>query len=122
MLLYLARGQAPGTAAADPRVAAHVRRLAWHAISYRDGIAFPGDTLFRLSMDLATGTAGVLLALASALSPVGAALPFLGPLHRQTGGPAAAGRHLDVPGRPARGLVSGYPVPGPQGESVLTRR
>ena len=122
MLLYLARGQAPGTAAADPRVAAHVRRLAWHAISYRDGIAFPGDTLFRLSMDLATGTAGVLLALASALSPAGAALPFLGPLHRQTGGPAAASRHLDVPGRPAWGLVSGYPVPGPQGESVLTRR
>jgi predicted Ser/Thr protein kinase len=138
MLLYLAHGQSAGAGAADPRVAAHadprvaahadprvaahVGRLAWHAMSYRDGIAFPGDTLFRLSMDLATGTAGVLLALAAALSPAGAALPFLGPSHRQADGLAAADRHLDVPGRPARGLDPGHPGAGPQRESVLTRR
>ena len=75
MLLYLSRAAAPDHAADDPRVAAHVRRLAWHAISYRGGTAFPGETLFRLSMDLATGTAGVLLGLAMALSPDGAELP-----------------------------------------------
>ena len=75
MLLYLSHGPAPGHAGSDPRVTAHIRRLAWHAISYRGGIAFPGETLFRLSMDLATGTAGVLLGLAAALSPDGGRLP-----------------------------------------------
>jgi hypothetical protein len=44
---------------------------------YADGLAFPGDMLFRLSMDLGTGTAGVLLGLAAALAPGGAAVPFL---------------------------------------------
>ena len=73
----------------DPRIAAHIRRLAWHAIPHASGLAFPGERLFRLSMDLGTGTAGVLLALAAALSPHGAALPFLQPpsplegLHRE---------------------------------------
>jgi Protein kinase domain len=105
MLLYLARGQATGEAAGDPRIAAHARRLAWHAIGYREGIAFPGDTLFRLSMDLATGNAGVLLALAAALSPRGGALPFLGPAHRPAdhARPGATGR-IDVPGNPCQGL------------------
>jgi Protein kinase domain len=120
MLLYLAHGQP--AAADDPRIGAHVRRLAWHAMSYRDGIAFPGDTLFRLSMDLATGTAGVLLALTAAHSPADAVLPFLGPSHPQAGGPAGADRHLDVPGLPAQGLDPGHRFPGPQQESVLTRR
>jgi len=63
----------------DPHAAAHIRRLAWHAMPYADGLAFPGDQLLRLSMDLGTGTAGILLALAAALAPRGAALPFLGP-------------------------------------------
>ncbi len=40
----------------------HLRRLGWHALSFRGGTAFPGNGLVRLSMDLATGTAGVLLA------------------------------------------------------------
>jgi len=40
-------------------------------------VAFPGDQLLRLSMDLATGSAGVLLALHAALDQ-GACLPFLG--------------------------------------------
>ena len=34
---------------------------------YGDGLAFPGDQLLRLSMDLATGTAGVLFAMSTAL-------------------------------------------------------
>jgi serine/threonine protein kinase len=57
-----------------PDASAHIRRLEWHAMRYEDGIAFPGDQLLRLSMDLGTGTAGIMLALAP-----GAELPFLGP-------------------------------------------
>jgi tRNA A-37 threonylcarbamoyl transferase component Bud32 len=85
MMLYLARaarrrlaGETACPAESDPHVAAHVRRLTWHAVSYGGGMAFPGETLYRLSMDLATGTAGVLTALAAALSPAGAGLPFHG--------------------------------------------
>lgn len=113
MMLYLPRGQRADGAACDPRVAAHVRRLAWHAISYRGGTAFPGETLFRLSMDLATGTAGVLLGLARALSPHGAALPFHGPARRQDGLTACASGHSDVPEDVCQ---------GPQEMSVITRR
>jgi class III lanthionine synthetase len=74
MILYLADQDRR-----DRLAAAHVRRLAWHAVRYEGGLAFPGDGLLRLSMDLGTGTAGVLLAAAAALAPAGAALPFLGP-------------------------------------------
>jgi tRNA A-37 threonylcarbamoyl transferase component Bud32 len=69
MLVYLCRGRDPGTAAEDPVVSAHVRRLAWHALAYRGNLAFPGEQLLRLSMDLATGTAGVLLALGAVQDP-----------------------------------------------------
>ncbi|GAA2808221.1 class III lanthionine synthetase LanKC [Kitasatospora paracochleata] len=53
----------------------HIRRLAWHVIPYRGLPAFPGEQLLRLSMDLATGTAGVLAALA-AVHDGAPALPF----------------------------------------------
>jgi len=76
----------------DLHAAAHIRRLAWHAMPYADGLAFPGDQLLRLSMDLSTGTAGILLALAAALAPRGAALPFLGP-------------PISLPGKPPQGSV-----------------
>jgi hypothetical protein len=62
--------------AADRRQTAidrHRRLLALHQISYRGHLAFPGDQLLRLSADLATGSAGVLLALGTAL----AGTPFL---------------------------------------------
>ncbi|RKE17392.1 class III lanthionine synthetase LanKC [Streptomyces sp. TLI_171] len=53
----------------DPRTAdlirRHVRRLAWHVLPRQDRPVFPGEQLLRLSMDLATGTAGVLTALAA---------------------------------------------------------
>ena len=51
--------------AAEPgsHIHRHLRRLAWHMMPYRNEVAFPGDQLLRLSMDLATGSAGVLLAL-----------------------------------------------------------
>jgi tRNA A-37 threonylcarbamoyl transferase component Bud32 len=51
----------------------HRALLSWHALSYRNQLAFPGNNLLRLSMDLGTGGAGVLLA----ISENGAALPFL---------------------------------------------
>ncbi len=78
MILYLSRGLAPGQGADDPVVAAHVRRLNWHALSYEGHLAFPGEQLVRLSMDLATGTAGVLLALGAALHDQPVHLPCLG--------------------------------------------
>ena len=77
MILYLSRSHPPATAAQDAVVASHVRRLAWHAVRYRGLVAFPGEQLLRLSMDLATGTAGVLLALGAALHDEPVGLPFL---------------------------------------------
>jgi len=78
MILFLSREHPPGSAAQrDPVVADHVRRLAWHAIAYEGHLAFPGDRLVRLSMDLTTGSAGVLLALGAALGPGRPHLPFL---------------------------------------------
>ena len=52
-----------------------IRRLMWHAVSYQGHLAFPGDQLLRLSTDLASGSAGVLLALNAALG-TGIALPL----------------------------------------------
>ncbi|MEU8608830.1 class III lanthionine synthetase LanKC, partial [Actinoplanes sp. NPDC048791] len=51
----------------DERLALQLRNLTWHAVPFRSGLAFPGDQLLRLSMDLATGSAGVLLALGGEL-------------------------------------------------------
>jgi hypothetical protein len=85
MILYLSRRLAPGQGADDPVVAAHARRLNWHAVSYAGHLAFPGEQLVRLSMDLATGTAGVLLALGAALHDEPVCLPCLG----GAGAPAA---------------------------------
>jgi serine/threonine protein kinase len=55
----------------------HLRALGWHAVRYGDGLAFPGVQLRRLSMDLNTGGAGVLLAIASTVDGR-PPLPFLG--------------------------------------------
>jgi hypothetical protein len=60
-----------------PDLDAQVRRLAWHALPYGGGLAFPGEQLLRLSMDLATGTAGVLLALAMTRRERLVSLPLL---------------------------------------------
>ncbi|TDO62492.1 protein kinase-like protein [Kribbella sp. VKM Ac-2571] len=59
-----------------------IRGLGWHAMPFEGGLAYPGNQLLRLSMDLATGSAGVLLALGTALhhaDPAPVSLPFLGP-------------------------------------------
>ncbi|MFC0627011.1 class III lanthionine synthetase LanKC [Kribbella deserti] len=55
-----------------------VRGLGWHAMPADAGLTFPGNQLLRLSMDLATGSAGVLLAMGSALHPQPVGLPYLG--------------------------------------------
>jgi tRNA A-37 threonylcarbamoyl transferase component Bud32 len=61
----------------QPALARHVADLGWHAVPYRGHVAFVGDQLMRLSMDLATGSAGVLLALAAVIGDRPAGLPFL---------------------------------------------
>ncbi|NYH91202.1 serine/threonine protein kinase [Actinopolymorpha rutila] len=75
ILLYLA-SQSPSPAA-DPLVSKQVSGLALPAVPYGGGIAFPGTALLRLSMDLATGTAGVLLALGAALHDRPVTLPLI---------------------------------------------
>jgi class III lanthionine synthetase len=77
MILHLSRRYPAGTAGRNGTVAAHIRRLGWHAIDYQGYAAFPGEELLRLSMDLATGNAGVLLAVGAALHPKPVHLPFL---------------------------------------------
>ncbi|GAA0366296.1 class III lanthionine synthetase LanKC [Streptomyces blastmyceticus] len=61
------------------RIRTQVHRLAWHARSYRGRLAFPGFRSLRLAADLATGSAGVLLALSSAFEGTGPVLPYLDP-------------------------------------------
>lgn len=90
-IAYLTRLRDAGVEVAGTDVAAaldrHVRRLAWHAVSYQGHLAFPGDQLLRLSADLASGSAGTMLALGAAQGQ-GAGLPFLGRA-RPVAGPAA---------------------------------
>jgi hypothetical protein len=113
MIAYLA-GAGAGAAHEDGGgetterlIGAHVSRLGWHSVRYAGGLAFPGDMLLRLSMDLGTGTAGVLLGTAAALAPNGAALPFFA-------------RHASLPAADA----GAYPavVQGASKEQALTRR
>ncbi len=61
-----------------PAVARHLRRLAWHAVAHHESLVFPGSKLLRLSMDLATGSAGVLLAAGVANGGGHEFLPFVG--------------------------------------------
>lgn len=79
-LMHLARTTAAVPAGA---LAEQVGALGWYGMPYGGGLAFPGNQMMRLSMDLATGTAGCLLALGAATGRTGAGLPFLPPL---TGG------------------------------------
>ncbi|MFI2426808.1 class III lanthionine synthetase LanKC [Streptomyces sp. NPDC018955] len=52
--------------ASPNHTAEQVRGLNWHALQWKGHTAFPGNQILRLSMDLASGNAGVLLALAAA--------------------------------------------------------
>jgi hypothetical protein len=81
MILHLCRTTTPG--ATEQRLAEQVAALGWYAMAYEGQLAFPGHQMMRLSMDLATGTAGCLLALAAALDgEAEARLPFLPPPRR----------------------------------------
>ncbi|GAA3487150.1 class III lanthionine synthetase LanKC [Streptomyces cremeus] len=84
MVLYLSRTSAPGPGTDPADVRRQIDALAWHAVPHQGRLAFPGEQMMRLSMDLATGAAGCLLALAAACEePSGslaARLPFLPPL------------------------------------------
>ncbi|MFF9623468.1 class III lanthionine synthetase LanKC [Streptomyces griseosporeus] len=78
LILHLHRTGDP-----DGRLAGQIAGLGWYAMAYQGQLAFPGHQMMRLSMDLATGTAGCLLALTAALDGPGAAhLPFLPPPRR----------------------------------------
>lgn len=55
----------------------HLNRLSWHALDHRGHLAFPGEQLLRLSMDVGSGNAGILLALRATLEG-GEPLPLLG--------------------------------------------
>jgi serine/threonine protein kinase len=92
VLLYLAGRSADR--ATDPLVTRQIHGLGWHALPHGEGIAFPGTALLRLSMDLATGTAGVLLALGAALhdQPVHAPLLIPSILDPRIPAPAGAGQ------------------------------
>jgi serine/threonine protein kinase len=76
IVAYLAMRRRHHPAAASD-LDAQLRRLAWHALPYGGGLAFPGEQLLRLSMDLGTGTAGVLLSLAVARHEQPVSLPLL---------------------------------------------
>ncbi len=56
----------------------HVRNLGWHAVPFKGRVAFIGDQLMRMSMDLATGSAGILFVLAAVLTGHHRCLPFIG--------------------------------------------
>ncbi|MFC8126419.1 class III lanthionine synthetase LanKC [Streptomyces sp. NPDC057302] len=87
LLLHLDRTTAPGVTPED--IAAQIEGLGWFAMPYGGGLAFPGHQMLRLSMDLHTGTAGCLLALAAALGDGGAHVPFMPPPRR----PQSRSRH-----------------------------
>ncbi|MFI1384120.1 class III lanthionine synthetase LanKC [Embleya sp. NPDC020886] len=82
MVLHLSRTTTggPGTEPADIR--RQIESLSWGAVPYRGRLAFAGEQMMRLSMDLSTGTAGCLLALGSALHDRPVQLPFLPPPSR----------------------------------------
>ncbi|MEU6989236.1 class III lanthionine synthetase LanKC [Streptomyces sp. NPDC046465] len=80
LLLHVNRSTTPGITPED--VAAQIEELGWFTMAYAGRLAFPGNQMLRLSMDLHTGTAGCLLALAGALGESGAHVPFLPPLRQ----------------------------------------
>lgn len=83
LIAYLARLRG-NTTRNDDVIRRHIRLLEWHLVPYRGHLAFPGDQLLRLSMDLATGSAGVLLGVGSALAGI-PALPFWTSMHTPAG-------------------------------------
>ncbi|GLX23584.1 class III lanthionine synthetase LanKC [Streptomyces lavendulae] len=79
MILHLSRTTTPGPGTGPGDIGRQIEALARHALPYQGHLAFPGEQMMRLSMDLSTGTAGALLALGSAATGGRAHLPFLPP-------------------------------------------
>jgi serine/threonine protein kinase len=78
LIAYLSRTvESTQRASEDAALQRHLHRLSWHAVPYLNHLGFLGDQLLRLSMDLATGSAGILLALHTAHDPTATVLPFL---------------------------------------------
>jgi hypothetical protein len=82
LLAILARGGCQPLTDAGPaevraQVRAQVRRLAWQAVARDGAVLIPGRMLLRFSADLATGSAGVLLALHSVFDGDGDLLALL---------------------------------------------
>ncbi|WP_243792129.1 class III lanthionine synthetase LanKC [Saccharopolyspora gloriosae] len=76
--LAAANRRSPDPGWADA-IGTHLAALGWHALPIGDGgIAMPGNQLLRLSMDVATGGAGVLATVAAVLDGHGRVLPFFG--------------------------------------------
>ncbi|MFE5538460.1 class III lanthionine synthetase LanKC [Streptomyces sp. NPDC056492] len=90
MILHLARTTTPGPGTGPEDITRQIDALARHAVPYQGHLAFPGEQMMRLSMDLATGTAGALLALGSAAPGGRAHLPFLPPLRHTAAAPEPA--------------------------------
>lgn len=83
MVLHLGRTTAEMPGTGPESIRRQLDALSWHAMSYRGRLAFPGEQMMRLSMDLSTGTAGCLLAVASVHGTRSAGLPFLPPPSRR---------------------------------------
>ncbi|MEU9339336.1 class III lanthionine synthetase LanKC [Streptomyces sp. NPDC048290] len=80
LVLHLARTHEGDPAERHRVIDRHIRLMDLEATPYAGELAFPGEQLMRRSMDLATGTAGCLLALGAALADTPVGLPFLPPL------------------------------------------
>jgi len=78
LILHLARTTTPDVP--EGALDAQIGTLGWYGLPYRGDLAFPGNQMMRLSMDLGTGTAGCLLALGATEPGRPARLPFLPPL------------------------------------------
>jgi hypothetical protein len=89
----------------DTARSAHLEALRLHAVPYQGHLAFPVTGLVRLSMDLATGTAGVLLAVHTALRAEVGHQPL--PLLDTTGHPL-----LPVPNTTGHGLLPSLDTSG----------
>ncbi|MGH3168282.1 MAG: hypothetical protein ACRDN0_20660 [Trebonia sp.] len=76
IIMYLAARRNDPASPTPQILEAQLRLLHWHALQYQGNLVFPGRLLYRLSADLATGTAGVLLSVSAATQST-PGLPFL---------------------------------------------
>ncbi|MER5770973.1 class III lanthionine synthetase LanKC [Streptomyces sp. NPDC001985] len=93
LVLHLARTPLGDPAERQRAIDRHTALIGRLATPFAGELAFPGEQLMRRSMDLATGTAGVLLALGSAHRPDRVSLPFLSLRERPTTRPHPGAVH-----------------------------